>query len=105
MKNYIDFNTEKRKNAKNEFEKIFLKLMNNSAYGSKPTSISFKNFNKNFDAIHEIKTVLVLNKPIYARLIVLELSKYLMYDFHYGFIKKHFDAGLLSIDADFWLMK
>ena len=42
----------------------------------------------------------MLSKPIYARFIVLELSKYLMYDFHYGFIKKHFDAGLLSTDTD-----
>ena len=32
MKKYIDFNTEKNKNAKNEFEKSLFKLMNNSAY-------------------------------------------------------------------------
>ena len=42
----------------------------------------------------------MLNKPIYVGLTVLELSKWLMYDFHYSFIKKHFDAELLFTDTD-----
>ena len=85
MKKYIDFNTERRKNAANDFEKGF-KLTINSVYGktmenlrkrikvrlvnnekdvlkytSRPTHVTHKNFNKNFAAIHEIKPVLTLN--------------------------------------------
>ena len=59
-----------------------------------------KIFGKNYAAIHEIKPVLTLSKPIYSGLAVLELSKWLMYDFHYNFIKKNFDAKLLFTDTD-----
>ena len=112
-KYYIDFNTEKRKNPANDFEKDFLKLMINSIYGktignlrkrihvrlvnnkkdfskytSRPTYVTCKLFNKAFAAIHKIKPVLMLNKPIYFGFTVLDLSKWMMYDFHYNFIKK-----------------
>ena len=125
MKKYIDFNTEKRINAANSFEKDFLKLMINSVYGktmenlrkiinarlvnnekdflkytSRPTHITHKIFGKNYAAIHEIKPVLMLNKPIYVGFTILELSKWLMYDFHYNFIKKHIDTELLFTDTD-----
>ena len=42
----------------------------------------------------------MLNKPNYVGFNVLELSKWLMYDFYYNFIKKYFEAGLLFIDTD-----
>ena len=112
MKIYIDFNTKKRKNAANSFEKNFFELMINSVYGktmenlrkrinvrlmnnekyflkytSKLSHITHKIFDKNYAAIHEIKPVLTLNKTIYVAFTVLELSKWLMYDFHYKFIK------------------
>ena len=112
-------------NAVNSFEKDFFKLMVNSVYGktmkklgkritvilvnnekdflkytSKPTHITHKIFDKNYAVIHEIKPVLMLNKPIYVGFTVLELSKWLMYDFHYNFIKKHFDDELLFTDTD-----
>ena len=89
MKKYIGFNTKKRMFATNEFEKDFFKLMINSVYGktmenlrkrinvrfvnnkkdflkyaSRPTYVTHKLFNKDYAAIHEIKQVLVLNKPI-----------------------------------------
>ena len=76
------------------FQKDFVK------YTSRPTHISHKVFDKNYAAIHEIKPVLTLNKPIYVGLTVLELSKWLMFDFHYNFIKKHFDTELLFTDTD-----
>ena len=64
-------------------------------YTSRPTYITHKTFGKDYAAIHEIKPVLTLNKPIYVEFTVLDLSKWKMYDFHYDSIKKSFDAELL----------
>ena len=127
LKQYIDFNTEKRKNAQNAFEKDFFKLMNNSVFGktmenirkrvdvrlvtdkkkltklaSKPTYISSKIFNENLVAVHKIKETLTLNRPAYVGMCILDLSKTLMYDFHYNYIKvKYGDkARLLFTDTD-----
>ena len=55
---------------------------------------------KNFAATHEIKPVLTLNRPIYVGFTVLELSKWLLYDFHHNFIKNHFAVILLFTDMD-----
>ena len=57
-------------------------------------------FGKIYAAIYEIKPVLILNKPNYVAFTVLELSKWLMYDFHYNFFKKRFDIELLFTDTD-----
>ena len=90
MKKYIGYNTEIRMNATNDFEKDFFKLMINCVYGktmenlrkrinvrlvnkvedflkytSKP-KYTHKIFGKDYAAIHEIKPVLILNKPIYV---------------------------------------
>ena len=90
-------------NAANDFKNEFFKLMINSVYGkinvrlvnsekdflkytSRPTYITHKVFDKDYAAIHEIKPVLILNKPIYIGFTVLDLSKWKMYDFHYNFI-------------------
>ena len=125
MNKYIDFNTKKRMNAANDFEKDFFKLMINSVYGktmenlrkriivrlvnnekdllkyaSRPAHITHKHFGKDYAAIHEIKPVLILNKSIYTGITVLDLSKWKMYDFHYNFITKNFHAELLFTDTD-----
>ena len=125
LKKYIDFNTDKRKNTANSFEKDFFKLMNNSTFGktmeklrkrinvklvnnaedykkyvSKPCFVSQKIFSKNFVAIHEIKPVLTRDKSIYVGLSILDLSKLLMYEFHYKYIKSKYNAKLLFTDTD-----
>ena len=69
-------------------------------YTSKPTVINHKMFGKDYAATHEIKLVLILNKPIFVGFTVLDLSKLKMYDFHYTFIKNNFDAELLFTDTD-----
>ena len=114
LKQYIDSNTEKRKHAKNSFEKDFFKLMNNSVFGktmenlrkrvgvrlvtdeknldkltSKPTYVSCKIFNENLMAVHKVKETLTLNRPAYVGMCILDLSKTLIYDFNYNYIKKN----------------
>ena len=85
-------------------KRINVRLVNNETgflkYTNRPTHITHKIFGKNYAANHEIKPVLTLNKPIYVGFTVLELSKWLIYDFHYNFIKKQIDAELLFTDID-----
>ena len=127
LKQYIDFNTEKRKQAKNSFKKHFFKLMNNSVFGktmenlrkrvniklvteyknldkitSKPTYVSSKIFNENLMAVHKMKETLTLNRPAYVGMCIFDLSKMLMYDFHYNYIKKRYGDSdkLLFTDTD-----
>ena len=127
LKQYIDFNTRKRTFAKNNFEKDFFKLMNNSVFGktmenirkrvdvrlvtskekllklsSKPTYVSSKIFNENLVAVHKIKETLTMNRPAYIGMCILDLSKTLMYDFHYNYIKQNYGnkAKLLFTDTD-----
>ena len=127
LKQYIDFNTNKRANAKNLFEEVFFKIMINSVYGktmenlrrrvdvrlitdekkllkmsSKPTYVNSKIFNENLVAVQKIKETLTLNRPAYVGMCILDLSKTLMYDFHYNYIKKKYGdkAKLLFTDTD-----
>ena len=92
------------KTMENLRKRINVRLVNNKKdflkYTSRPTYITHKIFGKNYAAIHEIKPVLIINKPIYIGITVLDLSKWKMYDFHYNFIKKNFDAELLFTDTD-----
>ena len=103
--------TLNKMNATNDFEKDFFKindqfylcknngkfkkilnvrLVNNEKkflkYTSRPTYITHKPFGKDYAAIYEIKPILILNKPTYIGFMVLALSKWKMYDFHYSFI-------------------
>ena len=79
-------------------KRIHVKLVNNSTdyvrCVSKPNFISQKIFSKNFIAVHQIKPVLTLDKLTYVGFSILELSKLLMYKFHYEYVKNKFDAKL-----------
>ena len=87
-------NSVNGKTMKNVRKKINVRLINNAKdllkYTSRPTHITHKIFGKDYAAIHKIKPVLILNKPMYIGSTVLDLSKCKMYDFHYNFIKKEF---------------
>jgi len=127
LKSYIEFNTEKRKNSKNETEKAFFKILSNSIYGksledvrkrqnvelvtlrkrmkkiiAQPSFKSFKIFHENLVAFHMSRINVKLDKPCHAGAAILDLSKLHMYDFHYNFIKPKYGekAKLLFTDTD-----
>ena len=69
---------------------------------SKPTFVNSKIFNENLMAVHKVRETLTLNRPAYVGMCILDLSKMLMYDFHYNYIKKKYNnrARLLFTDMD-----
>ena len=117
LKEYINFNTELRRKATNDFEKDFFKLMNNAVFGktmenvrkhrdinlvktdkkrnklvSEPNYHTMKLIDGNL-AIIEMKKVKVnMNKPIYLGLSILDISKITMYEFWYDFIKSKYGS-------------
>ena len=122
LKPYIDMNTNLRKDAKNDFEKDFFKLMNNSVFGntmenvrnhrdikivttdkqrsilaSEPNYYSTKHISKDL-LIMEMKKVKVkMNKLIYLGQTILDLSKTLMYEFWYDYIKPKYNDNVIWI--------
>ena len=128
LKPYIEKNTNLRTKAKNNFEKDFYKLMNNSVFGKTMENIrnrvdvklvntqeklrklvskpNFKGppkiFSENLVSVHMKKTSLKMNKPVYLGMCILDLSKTIMYEFHYDYIKRKYGdkAKLLFTDTD-----
>ena len=126
MESYILKNTNERAKCKNEFEKDFYKLMNNSVYGktmenvrrrinfklvnSDKKALSVRNklikftiFDEDLIGLHLAKQEVTLNKPIFIGQCVLDQSKYLMYNFHYNKMLPYFgkeNIDLLFTDTD-----
>ena len=127
MRPYITLNTDLRTASKNDFEKDFFKLMNNSVFGktienirnrvdvrlvneekqtkklvSKPTFEGRTIFCENLAAVRMKRTKIKFDKPIYVGFCILDLSKTLMYDFHYNYIVKKYGQKqkLLFTDTD-----
>ena len=127
LKDYIQLNTDLRTKGTTEFEKDFFKLMNNSVFGKtmenirnridvrlvteekeleklvkKPNFDRINTFTKDLVAVHMKKTTIKLHKPIYLGMSILDLSKTLMYEFHYNYIKPKYgnNASLLTTDTD-----
>ena len=124
-------NTELRKEAKNDFEKDFFKLMNNAVFGktmenvrkhrdiklvttdkrrnqlaSEPNYHTTKYFSENLMAIEMKKTKVKMNKPIYLGMSILDISKTLMYEFQYDYIKPKYQdrVKLCYMDTDIFVI-
>ena len=119
MKEYIDFNTKLRTAAANDFEKDFYKLMNNAVFGKtmenirkhrniklvtnqevylmavmKPNFKSGVRFSSNLMGCEMGKIKVVMNKLVYLGQTILDLSKIVMYEFHYNYMKPKYPEGL-----------
>ena len=131
LKPYIDMNTELRKIAKNDFEKDFFKLMNNAVFGktmenvrkhrdiklvttdkkrsklaSEPNYHTINLISENLSIIEMRRTKVKMNKPIYLGLSILEISKLLMYEFWYAYMKPKYgdSVKLCYMDTDSFIM-
>ena len=131
LKQYIDMNTELRKVAKNDFEKDLFKLMNNSVFGktmenirkhrdiklvttnkrrsklvSEPNYHTINLIPENLSIIEMNKTKVKMNKPIYLGLTISEISKILMYEFWYDYMKLKYgeNVKLCYMDTDSFIM-
>ena len=127
MRSYIIKNTKLRNKSKNEFEGNFYKLMNNSVFGkimenikkhrdiklvttnnkrkklaSEPNYHTCKYFSEHLMAIEMKKTKVYMNKPIYIGQSVLDISKTLMYEFYYNYLKPKYGdkIKLCYMDTD-----
>ena len=131
LKPYIDINTEFRKLARNDFEKDLLKLMYNSVFGktmenirkhrdiklvttdkkrsklvSEPNYHTINLISEDLSIIEMKKTKVKMNKLIYLGLSILEISKILMYESWYDYMKpKYNDNVKLSyMDTDSFII-
>ena len=130
-KKFIDMNTELRKKASNDFEKDFFKLMNNAVFGktmenvrkhrdtklvktdhkrnklvSEPNYHTMKLISENLSIIEMKKVKVKMNKPIYLGLSILEISKIIIYEFWYDYMKKKYGymVKLCYMDTDSLIM-
>ena len=131
LKVYIEMNTELRKNDKNEFEKNFFKLMNNSVFDktmenlrnhrdiklvtsdkrrkrlvSEPNYHSHEKISDHLMAIEMKKAKVKMTKPLYFGMSTLDISKILMYNFWYDYFKPKYGdkAKLCYTDTDSFLI-
>ena len=131
LKKYIDIDTELRKKASNDFEKDFFKLMNNSVFGktmenvrkhrdikfvktdykrnklvSEPNYHTMNLISENLSIIEMKKVKVKMNNPIYLGLLILEISKIIMYEFWYDYMKKKYGdmVKLCYMDTDSLIM-
>ena len=120
-----------RKQATNDFEKDFYKLMNNAEFGktienvrkhrdiklvttdkrrnqlvSKPNYHTTKWFSEKLLAIKMKKSKVKMNKPVYLGLSMLEISKTLMYEFWCDCMKPKYgdNVKLCYMDTDIWIL-
>ena len=98
LKPYIDLNTKLRKEAKVNLKKDFFKLMNNSVFGKtkenmrkhrdiKLVTTEEKRIKLVLEPTEMKKTVVKMNKPVYLAMSILDISKMLIYEFCYDYVK------------------